>query len=187
MTGDDNPTAAATADLIVIAFPWDADADAVSWLKPHVDGKVVISCVNPLGFDKNGPFGLGVEAGSAAEHFERLLPGAKLVGAFHHVAAPLLLDLGRPFPHDDVLVASDHADALRVTCGLATAVSGRQGIDVGTLRMCRVLEPWTAVLISVNRLHSTHAGVTLTNVDGKLSKRLGVNVSDGIMPLAGRN
>ena len=36
-------------------------------LADQLAGKVVISCVNPLGFDKQGPYGLDVPGGSAAE------------------------------------------------------------------------------------------------------------------------
>ena len=54
-------------------------------------GKIVVSCVNPLGFDKQGPFGLDVPAGSAAEAAAGLLPDSTVVGAFHHLSAVTLI------------------------------------------------------------------------------------------------
>ncbi|MFI5426897.1 hypothetical protein [Aeromicrobium sp. UC242_57] len=43
-------------------------------------------CVNPLGFDADGPYGLVLEE-SAAQETQRLVPTARVIGAFHHVAA----------------------------------------------------------------------------------------------------
>ena len=37
-------------------------------------GKIVVDCVNPLGFDKQGPYALHVEEGSAAQQAAALLP-----------------------------------------------------------------------------------------------------------------
>jgi 8-hydroxy-5-deazaflavin:NADPH oxidoreductase len=94
-----------------------------------------------------------------------------VAGAFHHVAAPRLADLDIDLSDEDVLVASDHEHAARVTADLCRAVSGRQGIDAGPLRMCRQLEPWTAVLISVNKHYRTHSGIAVRNVDPARSRR----------------
>lgn len=164
ISGADNESIVADADVIVVATPWDDSPTSVSWLAPYADGKVVISCVNPLGFDKRGPYGLTVEAGSAAEHIAAQLPGALVAGAFHHVAAPKLVKFDKPLT-DDVLVASDDATAMSLTCDLAASVGGRPGINAGPLRMCRHLEPMTATLISINKTYKTHSGITISNVE----------------------
>lgn len=164
ITGASNDDAVRDADVIVVATPWDDSPSSVAWLAPHAEGKVVISCVNPLGFDKRGPYGLSVAAGSAAEHIATQLPGALVAGAFHHVAAPKLVKFGQPL-RDDVLVASDDATAMEVTCALAATVAGRPGINAGALRMCRHLEPMTATLISINKTYKTHSGITISNVE----------------------
>jgi NADPH-dependent F420 reductase len=170
--GDTNEIAAARADVIVIATPWDPDPAAISELERHTRGKVVISCVNPLGFDKSGPYGLDVAAGSAAEHFATLLPEAKVAGAFHHVAASRLLDLSHDVSGEDVLIGADDLEALEVTVDLARAVSGRPGIDAGGLRACRQLEPWTAVLIGIHKNYRTHSGIAVRNVDTTAARRV---------------
>ena len=164
VTGASNEDAVRDADVIVVATPWDDSPSSVSWLAPYVDGKVVISCVNPLGFDKRGPYGLTVEAGSAAEHIAAQLPGALVAGAFHHVAAPKLVKFDKSLG-DDVLVASDDPTAMAVTCELAATVGGRPGINAGALRMCRHLEPMTATLISINKAYKTHSGIMISNVE----------------------
>ena len=162
--GAGNEAIAADADVIVVATPWDDSPTSVAWLAPYAEGKVVISCVNPLGFDKRGPYGLVVEAGSAAEHIAAQLPGALVAGAFHHVAAPKLVKFDKPL-NDDVLVASDDPTAMDVTCELAASVAGRPGINAGALRMCRHLEPMTATLISINKTYKTHSGIAISNVE----------------------
>lgn len=167
-----NAEAAAQADVILVATPWDDSPTSHAWLSPLATDKVVISCVNPLGFDKSGPFGLAVSAGSAAEHLARQLPEARVAGAFHHVAAGRLADLRHSLDDEDVLVASDDLTALRITCDLARSVSRRRGIDAGPLRVCRQLEPWTAVLIGVNKNYTTHSGIALRNVTRDHSKRV---------------
>ena len=164
ITGARNEDAVRDADVIVVATPWDDSPTSVAWLAPYAEGKVVVSCVNPLGFDKQGPYGLAVAAGSAAEHIAAQLPGALVAGAFHHVAAPKLVRFDTPL-RDDVLVASDDPTALEITCALAASVAGRPGINAGRLRMCRHLEPMTATLISINKAYRTHSGITISNVE----------------------
>ncbi|BBH18398.1 NADPH-dependent F420 reductase [Nocardioides baekrokdamisoli] len=164
ISGAANEAIADGADVIVVATPWDDSPTSVAWLAPYAAGKVVISCVNPLGFDKRGPYGLVVDAGSAAEHIAAQLPGALVAGAFHHVAAPKLVKVDQALG-DDVLVASDDATAMAVTCELAATVAGRPGINAGALRMCRHLEPMTATLISINKTYKTHSGINISNVE----------------------
>lgn len=172
LTGSSNADAADAASVVVVATPWDDSATSLRWLAPHVKGKVVITCVNPLGFDRSGPYGLAVEAGSAAEHIARQLPEALMAGAFHHVAASRLADLSVDLSGEDIMVAADDEHALRVAADLCRSISGNSGIDAGPLRACRHLEPLTAVLISVNKLYGTHAGIALRNVDRSRGRRL---------------
>ena len=89
-------------------------------------GKTVISCVNPLGFDKRGAFGLAVDGGesSAAESAARIAPEAAVVGAFHHVSAVSLWSEAEFLDHEDVLVCGDSAEAKEVAIALAEAVAG---------------------------------------------------------------
>jgi NADPH-dependent F420 reductase len=120
--------------------------------------------VNPLGFDKGGPYGLPVAAGSAAEEAAGLVPTATVVGAFHHLAAPLLLDPEADLSHEDVLVCGDDADAKARVMALAADVTSGRAVDAGRLRLAAQLEPLTAVLISVNKRYKTRSGVALTGL-----------------------
>jgi len=64
---------------------------------------------------------------------------------------------------EDVVVVGDSVDAKAVVQDLA-AVTGRRGIDGGKLRLARQLEPFTAVLISINRKHKVHSGLRITGL-----------------------
>ena len=164
VTGASNGDAAAGADVVVLAVPYDGHDELVSSLADQLAGKVVISCVNPLGFDRQGPYGLDVPGGSAAETAAALVPSARVVGAFHHVSAPSLWGDADYLDHEDVLVCGDDPDAKAVAIELARAVTSRDGVDAGRLRIARQLEPWTAVLISVNKRYKTRSGTRISGI-----------------------
>jgi NADPH-dependent F420 reductase len=162
--GLDNPAAAEAAGIVLLAVPWDGHKELVSGLAPHLAGKLVISCVNPLGFDKRGAYGLRVEEGSAAEQAQQLAPDAVVVGAFHHLSAVTLWEADGLLDHEDVLVCGDDQDAKGQVVALATTITGRPGIDAGALRLARQLEPLTAVLIGINRRYKTRSGVSISGI-----------------------
>ncbi|WP_456696829.1 NADPH-dependent F420 reductase [Aeromicrobium sp. P5_D10] len=161
--GADNASAAEAADVVLLAVPWDGHADLVAGLADQLAGKIVISCVNPLGFDADGPYGLVLEE-SAAQETQRLVPTARVIGAFHHVAALSLWKTADPLSHEDVLVCGDDDEAKAVVMSLAASVTGKVGIDAGALRLARQLEPLTAVLISMNKRYKTRSGIAITGV-----------------------
>jgi 8-hydroxy-5-deazaflavin:NADPH oxidoreductase len=167
VSGAANADAAASADVVVLAVPYDGHDDLVTALADRLAGKIVISCVNPLGFDKQGPYGLDVPGGSAAETTAALVPSARVVGAFHHVSAVSLWGEAEFLDHEDVLVCGDDADAKAVVVELARAITSRDGIDAGRLRMARQLEPLTAVLISVNKRYKTRSGIAVSGIPGR--------------------
>ena len=162
--GATNADAASVADVVVLAMPYDGHDGLVADLAPVLAGKTVISCVNPLGFDKAGPYGLDVPGGSAAETAADLVPDASVVGAFHHVSAVTLWGQQEYLDHEDVLVCGDDGDAKQVAIDLARSVTGRDGVDAGTLRMARQLEPLTAVLISINKRYKTRSGIAISGI-----------------------
>jgi NADPH-dependent F420 reductase len=164
VSGAANVDAAAGVDVVLLAVPYDGHDDLVRSLAGELAGKVVISCVNPLGFDKQGPYGLDVPDGSAAETAAKLAPEARVVGAFHHVSAPKLWGSEEYLDHEDVLVCGDDRDAKQVAIELARAVTGRDGVDGGRLRLARQLEPLTAVLISINKRYKVRSGLAVSGL-----------------------
>lgn len=164
VTGAANADACADADVVLLAVPYDGHDELVATLP--LDGKVVISCVNPLAFDKQGPHGRVIDGGegSAAESAQRLAPGSTVVGAFHHVSAVTLWGDHDYLDEEDVLVCGDSAEAKAVAIELAACVTSRDGIDAGALRLARQLEPLTAVLISINKRYKAHSGVRISGL-----------------------
>lgn len=163
VSGLDNHSAAATADLVVIAVPWEGHRTIVASLRTELRGKVVVDCVNPLGFDKQGPYAVDVPEGSAAQQAQALLPDSHVVGAFHHLPAARLSELSVAL-ETDVLVVGDHRPATDVVQQLTDRVPGLRGIYAGRLRNCRQVEALTANLIAVNRRYRAHAGIRVTDV-----------------------
>jgi 8-hydroxy-5-deazaflavin:NADPH oxidoreductase len=163
-TGAANVDAAAAADVVIVAVPWDGHEALVTELAEVLSGKIVVDCVNPLGFDKQGAFALPVSDGSAAQQAQRIVPEARVVGAFHHVSAALLLDLSVTTIDTDVMVVGDDREATDLVQALAALLPGARGVYAGRLRNAGQVEALTANLISANRRYKAHTGVRITDV-----------------------
>jgi 8-hydroxy-5-deazaflavin:NADPH oxidoreductase len=162
--GADNAGAAATGDIVVVAVPWDGHGELLTSLKAELAGKVVVDCVNPLGFDKQGAYALPVEEGSAAQQAQAILSDSVVVGAFHNVSAVTLEDPEAESVDTDVLVLGDVREATDLVQDLADVIPGMRGLYGGRLRNAHQVEALTANLISVNRRYKAHAGVRITDV-----------------------
>lgn len=162
--GASNAECARTSDVVIIAVPWDGHERLVRELATELDGKIVVDCVNPLGFDQQGAFALPVDEGSAAQQAASILTGSRVVGAFHHVSAVLLLDEQVATIDTDVLVLGDDREATDIVQALASRIPGMRGIYGGRLRNCGQVEAMTANLISMNRRYKAHAGIRVTDV-----------------------
>jgi NADPH-dependent F420 reductase len=164
VSGASNAAAAAAGDLVIVAVPWEGHRELLVQLAEPLAGKIVVDCVNPLGFDQAGAYPLTVEEGSAAEQAAAVLPQSRVVAAFHHVSAVLLLDETVPSVETDVLVLGDDREATDVVQALAGRIEGMRGIYAGRLRNAHQVEALTANLISVNRRYKAHAGLRVTDV-----------------------
>ncbi|MBV9098641.1 MAG: NADPH-dependent F420 reductase [Frankiaceae bacterium] len=164
VTGVGNAEVAARCEIAVVAVPYDGHAALLAGLAEPLRGKIVIDCVNPLGFDGKGAYALDVPEGSAAEQAAALLPESTVVAAFHHISAVLLLDPAVDAVDTDVLVLGDDREATDAVQELVAAIAGMRGIYAGRLRNARQVEALTANLISVNRRYKAHAGIRVTDV-----------------------
>jgi len=162
--GVTNLAAAQEADVVVVAVPWEGHGALLGDVAAALAGKIVIDCVNPLGFDAQGAFALPVAEGSAAEQAAALLPDSRVVAAFHHVSAVLLLDPAVDLLDTDVLVLGDDRDATDTVQALVDEIPGMRGVYAGRLRNAGQVEALTANLISVNRRYKAHAGLRVTDV-----------------------
>ncbi len=164
LSGRVNHEAAAAADIVIVAVPWEGHRDLLAALARPLAGKIVIDCVNPMGFDSRGAYPLRVPEGSAAEQAAAVLPDSTVVGAFHHVPAGLLLDPAVETVDMDVLVLGDVRAATDLVIAMAGEIPGMRGIYAGRLRNCGQVEALTANLVSINRRYSAHAGLRVTGV-----------------------
>jgi NADPH-dependent F420 reductase len=163
--GGSNAEISAAADLVIVAVPYEGHAATLAALRPQLAGKIVVDCVNPMGFDQRGAYPLPVAAGSAAQEAAELLPDSRVVAAFHHVSAPLLLDPATSTVDMDVLVLGEDREATDTVQALAAVIPGMRGIYAGRLRNAGQVEALTANLISINRRYKAHAGIRVTDVD----------------------
>lgn len=164
VSGASNEDAARAGDVVIVAVPWDGHRELLQSLSEPLAGKIVVDCVNPLGFDKQGAFALSVEEGSAAQQAAVVLPDSRVVAAFHHISAVLLLDEAVATIDTDVVVLGDDREATDTVQALASRIPGIRGVYGGRLRNAGQVEAWTANLISMNRRYKSHAGVRITDV-----------------------
>jgi 8-hydroxy-5-deazaflavin:NADPH oxidoreductase len=154
---------AASADVVVVSVPFEGLAEALDPLVDALVGKIVISVVNPLGFDAQGPHPVPVVEGSAAQAIARLVPDARLAAAFHSVSSVALQRLDEPM-EDDVPVVGDDEEAVAATIELAQRIEGIRAFPAGPLRLAGPLEALTPVLIAVNKRHRCHVGLRLSRL-----------------------
>jgi len=162
--GADNAATAAQSDIVIVAVPWEGHAELLASLRAELAGKIVVDCVNPLGFDKQGAYALVPEEGSAAQQAAVLLPDSRVTAAFHHLSAVLLLDQSVDEVGIDVLVLGEERAATDAVQALANRVPGMRGVFAGRLRNAHQVESLVANLISVNRRYKAHAGLRITDI-----------------------
>ena len=159
-----NADAARESDVVIVTVPWEGHRDLLASLAGPLAGKIVIDCVNPVGFDNRGCYPLPVPAGSAAEQAAEVLPDSRVVGAFHHVSAVVLLDPEIAAVNLDVMVLGEDREATDLVQALAARIPGIRGVYAGRLRNCGQVEALTANLVSINRRYKAHAGLRVTDI-----------------------
>ena len=92
VAGAENAEAAAQAGIVVVTVPFAAQAATLNGIKRVVKNAVLIDTTVPLAAAVGGRATrmLGVWEGSCAQAARALLPGARVVSAFHNVSAELL-------------------------------------------------------------------------------------------------
>ena len=162
--GADNAETARRSDVVIVAVPWDGHGKTLESLREELAGKLVVDCVNPLGFDKKGAYALKPEEGSAAEQAAALLPDSRVAAAFHHLSAVLLMDQEIAEIDTDVMVLGEERADVEIVQALAGRIPGMRGVFAGRLRNAHQVESLVANLISVNRRYKAHAGLRVTDV-----------------------
>ncbi|HEX5594792.1 MAG TPA: NADPH-dependent F420 reductase [Micromonosporaceae bacterium] len=164
VSGADNVEVSNRSDIMIIAVPWAGHAETVSALREPLTGKIVIDCVNPLGFDKQGPYALRVDEGSAVQQAAALLPSSRVCAAFNHVSAPLLADPDVDRIDLDVLICTEDRELVEIVSALVAKIPGMRGIYAGRLRNAHQVEALTANLIAINKRYKAHSGIRVTDL-----------------------
>ena len=164
IAGHDNAHAAIAADTVFLAFPYDGQRPVLEQLASELDGKIVVSVIAPMSFERGrGARAIEVAAGSAAQEAQELLPGAQVVAAFQNVSTEELQDPQIPM-QGDVVVCSDHPEAKRQIIALANKIPHLRGIDGGALANAKYVEQITPLLVNINRIYRTHSGIKITGI-----------------------
>jgi 8-hydroxy-5-deazaflavin:NADPH oxidoreductase len=156
--------AAAEADLVVVATPWEAAAPTVSAVAGALSGKVVLSMVNALTRVGHEFVPLIPPRGSVAAWVQSAVPTALVAAAMHHVPARDLAELDHSLT-GDVLVCSDHPAATAAVSELIAAMPDLRPLDAGRLSSASAIEALTPVLLQINHRYKTRASIRLTNID----------------------
>lgn len=163
ITGLGNIEAAQMADWVVLSVPYDGLKVTAQNLSPVLKGKIVISVIAPLVFEKGIAHGLGVPEGSAAELTALMLPDSKVVSAFHNLSAHDLLDPNHEMT-GDVVVCSEFEDAKHQVSDLINSIPSLRSIDGGSLANSRYVENLTALLININRRYGARTSIQFLGI-----------------------
>jgi NADPH-dependent F420 reductase len=162
--GMDNSSAVQSADVVFLAFPYEGQRPVLEDLGPSLKGKIVVSVIAPMKFERGkGASAVEVEAGSAAQEAQEMLPDSQVVAAFQNASAEELLDPAVTM-EGDVVVCSDHAEAKKLVMGLADKINNLRGVDGGSLANAKYVEQITPMLVNINRIYKIHAGIKIVGI-----------------------
>jgi len=162
LRGTDNVAAAAQGEVVFITVPWSSQAAILDEIKPHLAGKLLVDTTVPLVPPKVARVQLPSEQSAALAAKQRLGGEARVVSAFHNVAAQKLA--GGDSIDCDVLVFGDNPKDREIVVGLAKAM-GLDAVHAGPLANSVAAEALTSVLIGINRAYKVDgAGVRITGI-----------------------
>lgn len=125
-----------SADMVILALPYQANLEAVRGL--DVGDKILVDVSNPITEDFAGLV-VG-HTTSAGEELQSAAPTARVVKAFNTIFSALLPVEARKGELLQVFVASNDAEAKKAVEHLVTAMQF-EAIDAGPLSNSRFLEP----------------------------------------------
>ena len=165
LQGMTNQQAVQDANFVVIAVPYEGQAQMIQDLKGQVAGKIIIDAVVPL--KKVRPF--VPPAGSALQEAQQILGDeAPVIGALHNISAVDLGDVQSSL--GDVLVCGDDADAKQKVMDIIRRI-GARAFDGGPASNAYVIEGITGVIIYLNRKYkSKHGSIKITGIDETIAR-----------------
>jgi 8-hydroxy-5-deazaflavin:NADPH oxidoreductase len=168
--GATNEAAAASSDVVFMTVPYAGQAEIYRSIRDALRPEAVVcDATSPLASAVGRPAWHVVTPweGSAAEQAKAILPKTvRLVSGLQTISSESLRAIDEPLEGDVLLCGSD-AEAKAMVGALIEKMANLRWVDAGPLSMARIVEPLTAILISVNRAYGIHgAGVILSGREG---------------------
>lgn len=145
------PEAVASADVVFLATPFQANQAALSEVVPMLKGKVLVDCTNPVG--PSLTHGLkNVQSGS--EMIQGLVPEAKVVKAFTIYGYENFQDNSYPAYNVKpvMMFCGNHSEAKKIVATLIAQL-GWEPLDVGGLDQALHLEHLTLLWVRLVRVN----------------------------------
>ncbi|MGH2794345.1 MAG: NADPH-dependent F420 reductase, partial [Actinomycetota bacterium] len=159
----ENAEAVAAGEIVFLTMPPIAQRDSVMALVEELDGKIVVSMANPLTVEDGRVKTWFPPAGSLAAEVQEVVPGARVVGAFHEIHVRRFAKLDKPIDSDTIVTGDDDI-AKQQVMRLARHVDGVRPLDGGPLSNTRFVEGFVAVLISVNFRYKAGTALRITGL-----------------------
>jgi NADPH-dependent F420 reductase len=166
-SGEVNAEAVKDVLVVIVTVPFRSQSETLTNLRGALhEGQLVVDATVPLAAAVSGKATrtLGVWQGSAAQQAQEMVPdGVRVLSAFHTISAGNLFDLEQRLD-EDVLICGDRREDKARLAALIELIPGLRPVDCGRLELARILEQLTALLISINARHKTHAGIRITGL-----------------------
>ena len=162
-TGAENAIAAAQAEIVVVAVPYEAQLKTLESVKDGLKGKIVVDVTVPLRPPRVARVQLPAEGAATVAAQEMLGDDVRVVAAFQNVSAHLLEDPGADVDCDVLVCGDKRADRDVIVALVADA--GLRGLHAGSLANATAAEALTSVLIFMNRFYeSPGTGIRITGI-----------------------
>lgn len=157
-----NAEAASKSEIVVLTVPFGAHVDMCQFIKPYVQGKILIDVTVPLVPPRVSRVQMPPE-GSATQQAQSILgPDVQVVAAFQNISYEHLLN--DEDVHCDVLVCGGTKEAREVVLELVSKI-GLVGWNAGPTENAVVVEGLTSVLIGLNKQFGVNSsGIRLTGL-----------------------
>ena len=155
-----NAEAAKSGEIVVLGTAADATVPTAAEHADLLAGKPLVSMANAMRKAGASFEPVPTQEGSIAAAVQKAAPEALVSAALHHVPAAAFLNLKQPMS-GDVVVVSDHLEALRATQALVSAMPDLRPLDGGPIENALGLEAFCAVLLTVNLRYGGRATLRL--------------------------
>jgi NADPH-dependent F420 reductase len=162
--GYTNKDAAAKADVVLLAIPYDGMKPILEDIKSSMPGKIAINIASSLDAEKKSRARIIMPAGSITAEIQQFFGEAtKVVAAFQNISPEQLEKLDEKIETDVFVVGADR-EARDLVINLIKKAS-IDAFDAGMIQNAVVVETMTAALIAINiRYKVKGAGIRLVGV-----------------------